>query len=79
MRQLDCLESAICQELFCAGSFTLDELYKRLPFYPWTRVVPTVDRLTREGMVAIQRQGLSHYVLTLASPPRAEADHVMQV
>ena len=79
MRQLDSLESAICQELFRAGSFTLDELYKRLPFYPWTRVFPTVDRLTREGIVAIQRQGLSHYVLMLASHPRAEVCHVTQV
>ena len=54
MRRTDILESAILQELARVGICSLDELNERLPSYSWNQVFSEVDRLNREGTVALK-------------------------
>jgi hypothetical protein len=56
MRQTDILESAIFQELARVGTCTFQELREKLP-YSWNQVFAEMDRLTREGTVAIKHPG----------------------
>jgi len=65
MLRTDILESAIRQELAQVGTGTLEELNERLPYYSWNQVFAEVDRLSREGAVALRRQASSGYILSL--------------
>ena len=56
------IESAIHQQLARAGTCSLDELAAQLPSYSWAQVFAAVDRLTREGTIALKR-GLYHFNL----------------
>jgi hypothetical protein len=53
MAQASSIESAIHQQLFLVGTCSLDELAALLPVYSWGQVFAAVDRLTREGTVAL--------------------------
>ena len=66
MLQTDALESAIRQELAQAGTCTLEELNERLPYYSWNQVFAAVNRLTREGTVALHPPDSLAYTLSLA-------------
>ena len=79
MLQTDTLESAIRQELARVGTGTLEELNERLPYYSWNQVFTAVDRLSREGIVTLQRPDSSDYILSLAPRRSAEARHVTPV
>ena len=66
MLQTDSLESAIRLELGRIGPCSLEKLNERLPYYSWNQVFAAVDRLTREGIVTLQRPDSSDYILSLA-------------
>jgi hypothetical protein len=57
MLETDALESAILQELARVDNCTPDELALLLPDYSWTQVFVAVDRLAREGTVALDHPG----------------------
>lgn len=73
MLQTDSLESAIRRELGRVGPCTLEELNERLPYYSWNEVFAAIDRLTREGIVTLQRPDSLGYTLSLAPTPPFEA------
>jgi hypothetical protein len=79
MLQTDSLESAIRRELAQVGTCTLEELNEKLPYYSWNQVFAAVDRLNREGTVALQRPDSLEYTLSLAPSQSAEARHVTPV
>ena len=79
MLQTDDLESAIHQELARVGTCSLDELAALLPGYSWAQVFAAVDRMTREGTVALKHPGQFRYLLSLAPRRSAEARHVTPV
>ena len=68
MLRTDSLESAIRRELGQVGPCSPEELNERLPYYSWNQVFATVDRLTREGIVTLQRPDTLDYILSLARP-----------
>ena len=70
MLRTDTLESAIRQVLAQVGVCTLEELNERLPYSSWNQLFAAVDRLTRNGIVTLQRPGSSGYLVSLA-PPRS--------
>ncbi len=72
------IESAIHQQLAGAGTCSLDELAALLPSYSWAQVFAAVDRLTREGTIALKHPAPFRYILTLAPRRSAETRHVMQ-
>jgi len=78
MAQKFLIESAIHQQLARAGTCSLDELAALLPGYSWAQVFAAVDRLTREGTVALQHPAPFRYLLSLARRRSAEVPHVMQ-
>ena len=78
MAQKFLIESAIHQQLARAGTCSLDELAALLPGYSWAQVFAAVDRLTREGTVALKHPAPFRYLLSLAPRRSAEAPHVMQ-
>jgi hypothetical protein len=78
MAQKFLIESAIHQQLARAGTCSLDELAALLPGYSWAQVFAAVDRLTREGTVALKHPAPFRYLLSLAPRRSAEVPHVMQ-
>jgi hypothetical protein len=78
MAQKFLIESAIHQQLARAGTCSLDELAALLPSYSWAQVFAAVDRLTREGTVALKHPAPFRYILSLAPRRSAEVPHVMQ-
>jgi len=78
MAQKFLIEAAIHQQLTRAGTCSLDELAALLPSYSWAQVFAAVDRLTREGTVALKHPAPFRYLLSLAPRRSAEAPHVMQ-
>jgi hypothetical protein len=78
MAQKFLIESAIHQQLARAGTCSLDELAALLPSYSWAQVFAAVDRLTREGTVALKHPAPFRYLLSLAPRRSAEMPHVMQ-
>ena len=63
------VDSVICQEVTSLVSCTFDELVQRLPAYSWAQVFAAVDRLSRQGTVAISRTGCFGYVVSLGPTP----------
>jgi hypothetical protein len=47
------LDLAILDELAHVGSCSLEELNDRLPYYSWEQIFFAVERLKREGSVAL--------------------------
>jgi len=78
MTQTFSIESAIHEQLSRVGTCSLDELAALLPGYSWAQVFAAVDRLTREGNVALKHPAPFRYLLSLAPHRSAEARHVMQ-
>lgn len=78
MEQICSVESAIYQQLIQAGTCSLDELADLLPGYSWVQVFSAVDRMTREGTVALTHPSPFCYFLSLAPREPAKARHVMQ-
>lgn len=60
------IESAIHHQLARAGTCSLDKLTALLPDYSWAQVFAAVDRLTREGTVALKHPAPLHYLISLA-------------
>jgi hypothetical protein len=78
MAQKFLIESAIHQQLVRAGTCSLDELAALLPGYSWAQVFAAVDRLTREGTVALKHPAPFRYILSLAPRRSTEVSQVMQ-
>jgi hypothetical protein len=76
MAQALSIESAIQQQLTRAGTCSLDDLAALLPGYSWGQVFAAVDRMTREGTVALKHAAPFRYLLSLAPRRSAEARHV---
>ena len=74
MLRTDALESAIRQELADIGICMLEELNERLPYCSWNQLFAAVDRLTRDGIVTLQRPGSSDYLVSLVPRQPAKAD-----
>jgi hypothetical protein len=79
MAQSSSIESAIHQQLVRVGTCSLDELTALLPVYSWGQVFAAVDRLTREGTVALTHPAPFRYLLSLAPRRAAEVGHVTPV
>lgn len=73
------IESAIQQQLARAGTCSLDDLAALLPGYSWGQVFAAVDRMTREGTVALKHPAPFRYLLSVAPSRSIEAHHVMPV
>ena len=73
------LESVIHQQLGLVGTCSLDELVVLLPGYSWAQVFSAVDRLTREGTIALKHPTPFRYLLSLAPRRQAEARRVTRV
>jgi len=76
MLQTDVLESAIFDQLARVSTCTLEELAERLPYYSWSQVFSAVDRLSREGTVALQRSDSFGYLVSLGPRRSTVAHHV---
>jgi len=64
------LDSVICHEVTSLVSCSLDELVQRVPAYSWAQVFASVDRLSRQGTLTLNRTRCFGYVVSIgASPP----------
>jgi len=79
MAQVFSIESDIHQQLERAGTCSLDELAALLPDYSWAQVFAAVDRLTREGTVALKHPAPFRYLLSLSRRRSADARHMTLV
>ena len=79
MTQVYAIESAIQRQLTLVGACSLDELAALLPGYSWAQVFAAVDRLTREGAVALTYQAPFRYLLSPVSHQSTEAPRVTPV
>ena len=79
MAQAFSIESAIHQQLALVGTCSLDDLASLLPGYSWAQVFAAVDRLTREGTVALKHPAPLRYLLSLAPRRSTEACQVTPV
>ena len=68
------VDLVICQEVTSLVSCTFDELVQRLPAYSWAQVFAAVDRLSRQGTLAISRTGCFGYVVSLGPTPQSLQD-----
>jgi len=75
MVQVCSIESVIHQQLTRVGTCSLDELAALLPGYSWAQVFAAVDRLTREGTLALKHPAPFRYLLSLAPHRSAEVRH----
>ena len=66
-KQPNSIESVIFQELQRSGACTFEELIRALPDYSWSQVFLAVDRLSRDGLLQLKRQGLFDYLISIAS------------
>ena len=79
MAQASAIELAIHQQLARSGACSLDELAAQLPDYSWAQVFSAVDRLTREGAVALTHPAPFRYLLSPVSHRSIEAPRVTAV
>jgi hypothetical protein len=63
------VDSVICHEVTSLVSCTFDELVQRLPAYSWAQVFAAVDRLSRQGTLAVSRTRCFGYVVSLGPAP----------
>ena len=66
-KQPNSIESVIFQELQRSGACTFEELIRALPDYSWSQVFLAVDRLSRDGLLQLKRQGRFDYLISIAS------------
>jgi hypothetical protein len=71
MIQTDVLDSAILQELNRLNTCTFQELSERLPSYSWNEIYSEVDRLNREGTIALKHPAPFLLILSLATTNQA--------
>lgn len=79
MHEIGSLESDILKELARVDACTLDELTERLSYYSWKRVFSAVERLTREGTVALKHPAPFLCFLSLPSRRSSEVRQVTPV
>ena len=63
------LENAILRELIRLGPCAFDDLARSLREYSWNQVFAAVDRLSRQGRLALRRPGRFGFVVSLPSSP----------
>jgi hypothetical protein len=63
------VDSVICREVTSLVSCTFDELVERLPAYSWAQVFAAVDRLSRQGTLAVSRTRCFGYVVSVGPAP----------
>ena len=66
-RNNSCIEEALVTELQDRGACRLDDLVTQLPNYSWNEIFIAVDRMSRDGRVAIRRMASSGYEVSLSS------------
>ena len=59
------VESAILEMLQRRGPCSLDELYQGLSDYSWNQVFAAIDRLSRNGHLALRRPGRFDYLVSI--------------
>ena len=62
-------EEAVLEMLQRTGPCYLDNLALQLPNFSWSQVFLAVDRMSREGLVLLQRRTCSAYYVALPSRP----------
>ncbi len=62
------IEHALLSDLEQIGPSSLETMVRRLPSYSWSQVFAAVDRLSREGLLTLQRPTRFDYLLSV--PPR---------
>lgn len=70
------LESAILTELEQHGPCTVDELIQQLTIYTWNQVFVTIDRLSREGTLLLQRRRGFEYTVSVGTGGRGDRRRV---
>lgn len=59
------IESAILRELVRVGPCAFDDLARSLREYTWNQVFAAVDRLSRQGRLALRRPGRFGFVVQI--------------
>ena len=59
------IDSVVCHEVTTVVSCTFDELVQRLPAYSWAQVFAAVDRLSRQGTLAVSRARCFGYTVSI--------------
>ena len=68
------IDVVICHEVTSLVSCTLDELAQRVSAYSWAQVFASVDRLSRQGTLAVSRTRCFGYVVSIGpAPPNSQS------
>lgn len=70
MPQLNETESAVILTLEEQGPCTLEVLIQLLPAFTWNQIFMAVDRLSRQGRLAIHHDARFEYVVACNGPSR---------
>jgi hypothetical protein len=68
MEPLDAsMEEAVLDRLQSSGPCSMEDLVMQLPNFSWSQVFLTVDRMSRVGLLLLQRRTGSAYYVALPS------------
>lgn len=66
MRAQD-IDQAIVHDLTAHGTCQVDDMVKRLAGFTWNQVFSAIDRLSRDGTLALQRSARFGYEISITS------------
>lgn len=66
MRAQD-IDQAIIQDLTAHGSCQVEDMVERLAGFTWNQVFSAIDRLSRDGTLALQRPARFGYEISITS------------
>lgn len=61
------IDQAILHDLTAHGSCQVDDMVERLAGFTWNQVFSAIDRLSRDGTVALQRPARFGYEISITS------------
>lgn len=67
MRRTQDIDQAIIQELMVLGACQVEDMAERLTGFTWNQVFSAIDRLSRDGTVALQRPARFGYEISITS------------
>ena len=67
MRRTQDVDQAIMQELTALGTCQVEDMVERLTGFTWNQVFAAIDRLTRDGTLALQRPARFDYEVSMAT------------
>lgn len=67
MRRTQDIDQAIIRELMVLGACQVEDMAERLTGFTWNQVFSAIDRLSRDGTLALQRPARFGYEISISA------------